>query len=99
MVRPDGASEPLAQPGSASVLGVVVNRPAGDDLVQFNVRVPRSLRDKVDARRERLAEDTGGPKLSRDEWARRVFNMALAQPIGTAVRTPAGRSLRGIRPR
>lgn len=76
---------------------MVVNRPEGDDLVQFNVRVPRSLRDRVDARRDQLAEDTGGPKLSRDEWTRRVIVMALAQPIGTAIRTPAGRSVRRLR--
>lgn len=41
--------------------------------VQMNVRVPATLREQIDARREPLG-------LSRDLWVERALTWALAQP-------------------
>lgn len=46
------------------------------ELVQMNVRVPRGLRDAVDARR---ANVNGG--ISRDKWVAKALTFALQQPI------------------
>ena len=56
-----------------------------DDLVQMNVRVPRSLRDRVD---ERRATVNGG--ISRDKWVARALNFALSAPRSRPVRTGPG---------
>lgn len=45
-----------------------------DPLVQMNVRVPKSLRDAIDARRA-----TKG--LSRDKWVTRALTWALQQHL------------------
>lgn len=68
-------------------------RPDPDELVQMNVRVPRSLRDEVDARRARL-------DLSRDRWVVRALRFALAQPGNpargrkTVARTKRGKTVK-----
>lgn len=55
--------------------------PADDDpLVQVNIRIPRSLRDGIDARRA-LIETPDGRQVSRDKWAARVFTHALRMPL------------------
>lgn len=59
--------------------------PQPDDLVQMNVRVPRWLRDDVDARR---AQVNGG--ISRDKWVARVMEWALRQPTTRAAPTAPG---------
>lgn len=65
-----------------------------EELVQMNVRVPRSLRDAIDARREPL-------NLSRDKWVARALRWALAQPKpstrSTIARTTTGRTARSRR--
>lgn len=64
--------------------------PDPDELVQTNLRIPRSLRDAIDARRALLPTDDGRP-VSRDKWAARVFRHALRQPApGTATPTAPG---------
>lgn len=47
-------------------------RDPGDELVQMNVRVPKSLRDAIDARR-------ASKGLSRDKWCTRALTWALQQ--------------------
>lgn len=61
-----------------------------DPLTQVNVRLPQSLRDRVDARRATL-------DLSRDVWIERAIRFALDHPPGSPLQTRAGRSLRRIR--
>lgn len=61
-----------------------------DPLTQVNIRIPRSLRDAIDARRALLPTDDGRP-VSRDKWAARVFRHALRQPApGAATPTSPG---------
>lgn len=66
--------------------------PDPDELIQVNVRIPRALRDEMDARR---ATVNGG--MSRDKWAAAAFRFALRQPKpGTA--TPTGPGMRTAPP-
>jgi len=55
-----------------------------DPWVQMNVRVRRSMLNRVDERRKKL-------KLTRDDWTRHVFEWALLQPPMTEVRPRNGR--------
>lgn len=71
--------------------------PDDDPLVQVNVRIPRSLRDRIDARREQLPTDDGRP-VSRDRWAARVFAHALRQPLPGAKPTQTGPNMRTAPP-
>jgi hypothetical protein len=49
-----------------------------DELVQMNVRVPRSLRDAVDARRAELAAlPRNKGHFSRDRWVTNALTNAL----------------------
>lgn len=61
--------------------------PAKPDLVQMNVRVPRELRDQIDARRAQK-------DMSRDKWVANALRFALAQhAAGTPMRaTPTKRT-------
>lgn len=68
--------------------------PDPDELVQMNVRVPRSLRDELDERRGRL-------DLSRDRWVVNALRWALKQPgrpqrttRKTVSRTGRGKSIK-----
>jgi len=73
--------------------------PADDDpLVQCNVRIPKSLRDAIDARRAALPPTPDGRPLSRDAWAKRVFTHALRQPIPTEKPIPTAPGLRTAPP-
>lgn len=57
-----------------------------DELVQVNVRIPRWLKNDLDARRATI---NGG--ISRDRWAANAFKFALKQPRpGAAVPTAPG---------
>lgn len=76
---------------------MVVQREEGEDLVQLNVRVPASLRDRIDARRAEVPNSKGKAGISRDEWIRRVAKNALDNPPTRPIRTPAGRSIRRTR--
>lgn len=53
----------------------------------MNVRIRRSMKDRLDTRREKL-------NLSRDEWVRHVIEWALLQPPRTPVRTINGKRRR-----
>jgi hypothetical protein len=50
-----------------------------DNWVQMNVRIRRSMLNRLDGRRHAL-------DLSRDDWIRYVVEWALLQPPGTHVR-------------
>lgn len=63
----------------------------GDELVQMNVRVPRSLREAIDARREELAarpENNG--HFSRDRWVTNAIRNVLDSRT-TSTATPPHR--------
>lgn len=72
---PDAPVSPQVTPGS------------DDDRVQVNVRLPKALRDEIDARRAPL-------RMSRDEWMRRALTFAMQVPTrnrSSAVVTAIGR--------
>jgi len=75
-----------ARPPEDAEHGVRLQAPDDDDpWVQVNVRMRRSMRDALDARRGLLG-------LTRDAWFRYVTEWALLQPLGTLVRMlPRGR--------
>lgn len=64
-----------------------------DPRVQVNVRLPKALRDEIDARRAPLG-------LSRDEWIKRALTYAMQQRpdrrTPTAIVTARGK--RTVRP-
>lgn len=51
-----------------------------DPWVQMNVRIRKSMYDRLDARRKNL-------ELTRDDWVRHVIEWALLQPPATPVHT------------
>lgn len=53
--------------------------PEDDPYIQVNIRIRRSMKERVDARRAKFG-------LSRDDWMRHVIEWALFQPPGTPVR-------------
>jgi len=61
-------------------------RDPNDPLVQCNVRIPRSLKEAIDERR-----DLKG--LSRDRWVTNALSWVLQQTVPTAqYRPPSGRA-------
>lgn len=66
-------------------------RDPNDPLVQMNVRVPQSLRDQIDARR-----DLKG--LSRDRWVTNALSFLLQQTVPTAPYTGPGGTRTAIPP-
>lgn len=69
----------------ASLTSMSMKRDSDDPLVQFNVLVPKSVRDAIDDR----AHDR---RLSRNEWSRRVFARALSV-VGTSQLDPPAQEI------
>lgn len=51
-----------------------------DELVQMNVRVPRSVKAAIDARRAGLTDPVTGRQMSRDRWVTNAAKYALQAP-------------------
>lgn len=61
-------------------------RPVADDpneLVQMNVRVPRWVRGRIDARRKGMVDAKTEKPLSRDKWVTNAALYALEAPERT----------------
>lgn len=57
--------------------------PDDDPLVQVNVRVRRSLRDRIDQRRATLVDPKTKRPMSRDRWLANAAKYALEAPTRT----------------
>lgn len=68
--------------------------PDPNDIVQVNVRVPRWVRDRIDARRAGMTDPATDRPLSRDKW---VMNAAL-YALDAPTRTPTGATRRRTAP-
>jgi len=63
-----------------------------DELVQMNVRVPRSIRAAIDERRKGLTDPATGRPLSRDKWVTNAAKYALLAPHRTPTRNTVRRT-------
>lgn len=54
-----------------------------NELVQMNCRVPRWLRDRIDARRAGMTDPQSDKPLSRDKWVTNAARYALEAPERT----------------
>lgn len=64
-----------------------------DELVQMNVRVPRSVKAAIDQRRAGLTDPVTGRPMSRDRWVTNAARYALQAP-----RRPTGNTQRRTAP-
>lgn len=59
---------------------VAATEPDPNELIQTNVRMPRWVRDRIDARRANMTDPHTDKPLSRDKWVTNAALLALEYP-------------------